>query len=190
MNVYADSLILKDALQIYFSKYHFPEGGYSKKWFSIKLGPLHIPLPNIKSRVDAVKIHDIHHILTEYNADWKGEIEIGGWEIASGCEKYTMAWLLNLGSFFIGMFLYPRSLFKAFMSGRRCETNLYFKSDYEKFSNATVGELRRKINFNCRANSIQDYFLFATWCAISILYHLSVIIVMLFVIYEVYLFLQ
>ena len=106
-----DSLKIKDALQLYFSEYHFLNGGYDFKWFKIKLGPIFIPLPNIKARADAVKIHDIHHVLTEYKATWKGEAEISGWEIASGCGKYYAAWILNLGSFFYGMIFFPRELF-------------------------------------------------------------------------------
>ena len=106
-----DSLKIKDALQLYFSEYHFLNGGYDFKWFKIKLGPIFIPLPNIKARADAVKIHDIYHVLTEYKATWKGEAEISGWEIASGCGKYYAAWILNLGSFFYGMIFFPRELF-------------------------------------------------------------------------------
>src|SRR5688572_29212059 len=94
---YDDSLKIKDALQVYFTRYHFKNGGYDLKWFTIKMGPVYFPLPNIKSRVDAVKIHDIHHLVTGYEANMKGEVEIGGWEIASGCERYTAAWLLNFG---------------------------------------------------------------------------------------------
>src|SRR5689334_20233021 len=131
MAVYSDTMKVKDALQLYFSKYHFENGGYHLKWFTIKVGFLSIPLPNIKARIDAVKIHDIHHLVTEYEASLQGEAEIGGWEIASGCEKYSVAWILNFGSFFYGMFFFPRYLFKAFMRGRRCETNLYFNTVYD-----------------------------------------------------------
>ena len=103
---YEDQLLVKDALQIYFSHYHFKDGGYKDKWFKIKIGPFFLPLPNIKDRVDAVKIHDIHHVITEYRADYKGEVQIGAWEIASGCGKYYIAWLLNFGSFVIGIFFF------------------------------------------------------------------------------------
>jgi len=60
MNQYADDLKIKDALQFYFSQYHFKDGGYNDKFFKIKLGPTFIPVPNIKARLDAVKFHDIH----------------------------------------------------------------------------------------------------------------------------------
>jgi len=184
---YSNDLKTKDALRLYFSKYHFKDGGYNLKWFRIKLGPLYIPMPNIKSRVDAVRIHDIHHLVTEYNADWKGEVEIGAWEIASGCEKYSVAWLLNLGSFFVGMIIYPRSLLRAFLRGRRCATNLYYNTPYnDLLLNKTLGELRQKIEIESpKSISYKDYLSFALWCLIALCYHLAIISVFLYLLYKV-----
>ncbi|MCX6275703.1 MAG: hypothetical protein NTV09_10910 [Bacteroidetes bacterium] len=180
MTKYPDTLIVKDALNIYFDEYHFKDGGYNLKWFKIKLGPIFIPLPNIKSRVNAVKIHDIHHLLTEYNADWKGEVEIGAWEIATGCGKYWAAWLLNLGSLFIGMFLFPRALYKAFMRGRKCKSSLYYNSNYPELLSKTIGELREKIEIDLpEKNSFADNLLFQTWCLIALCYHILVILILL-----------
>lgn len=121
---------LREALQRYFAQYHFADGGYTERWFRIKLGPLFIPLPNIPARVRAVKVHDVHHVLTGYRADWKGEVEIGAWELASGCGRYWVAWLLNAGSFTIGLVLYPRALWRAFREGRRVGMNLYHGVPY------------------------------------------------------------
>ena len=181
MSKYPDTLIVKDALELYFAEYHFKDGGYNLKWFKIKLGPIFIPMPNIKSRVDAVKIHDIHHLITEYNADWKGEVEIGAWEIATGCGKYWAAWLLNLGSLFIGMFLFPRALHKAFMRGRNCKTSLYYNCNYPELLGKTLGELRSIIHIDRqRKNSSADILLFLTWCLIAMSYHFLVILILLF----------
>src|SRR6185295_10290050 len=144
--IFSDDLKVKDALQIYFSKYHFKDGGYNLKWFKIKFGKIYIPFPNIKSRVRAVKYHDIHHLVTEYKADYRGEAEIGAWEIASGCGSYYVAWILNLGSMLIGLLFYPRSLFNAFIRGRKCRTNLYHGTIYDNnLLNKSIGELRNYI---------------------------------------------
>ncbi len=143
---YADSLKIAAALPLYFSKYHFADGGYNDAFFKIKIGPIFIPIPNIKSRVEAVKIHDIHHILTEYKANWKGEIQISAWEIASGCNTYWAAWLLNLASVIIGTFLFPAAMYHAFVAGRRAKTNLYQKAlPYSSLLEMTVGELRQYV---------------------------------------------
>lgn len=180
--MYDDSLKVKDALQLYFSQYHFKDGGYNEKWFKIKLGNIYIPLPNIKARVDAVKLHDIHHLITEYNANYKGEAQIGGWEIASGCGRFWVAWILNMGSFVIGILFYQRSLLKAFLDGRLVKSNLYANGIYdESLLNKTVGELRNEMEIDShQENSFSDYLMFILWCAISLLYHFAVIAFLIF----------
>lgn len=190
-NIYSNTLKVKDALQIYFSRYHFANGGYDLKWFKIKVGFLYIPLPNVKVRIDAVKIHDIHHLVTEYEATWQGETEIAAWEIASGCEKYTMAWLLNFGSFFIGMILYPRCLLRAFLRGRKCATNLYFQTNYDEvLLNKTLGELRKKIEIDSsKTISYKDYLFFAWCCLIALCYHFAIIFVFFYSLYKIAVFL-
>ncbi len=164
--LYPNHWKVKDALQAYFSKYHFENGGYHLKWFKIKLGPVFIPLPNTKGRIEAVKIHDIHHLLTEYPATLKGEAEIGAWEIASGCGPYVAAWVLNFGSFFYGMICYPRAVHRAFMRGRSISTNLYHGVEYdEQLLRKEVGEVRRFVGFDFpRVIDWRDLILFQGYC--------------------------
>jgi hypothetical protein len=167
--VYNDHMTIEEALKVYFSKYHFADGGYHDKYFKIKIGPLKLPFPNTKSRVTAVKFHDIHHLLTEYTAFWKGEVEIGGWELASGCGNHFVAWLLNSGSFGIGLFLYPRSLFRAFMMGRTVKTNLYHDYTYDNaLLSRTVGELRRELGIGEMEKKLNlyDYVYFIFWAVL------------------------
>lgn len=134
---------VRSALRHYFEQYHFKDGGYADNWFHIKLGPLMVPMPNIPARVKAVRIHDLHHVVTGYRADWKGEVEIGGWELGGGCGRYWAAWLLNGGSFTVGIFLYPRALWHAFRAGRRVPRNLYHGVPYDNaLLDLSVGELR------------------------------------------------
>src|SRR6185369_11200266 len=114
---------------------------------------------------NAVKIHDIHHLITGYEANMHGEAEIGGWEIASGCGRYYVAWILNFGSFLYGMLFVPRALFRAFMRGRRAESNLYYNTTYDDaLLSRTVGELRSSIERDAVKNSFNDYALFIFYC--------------------------
>jgi hypothetical protein len=161
--VYPDHMKVKDALQIYFNRYHFADGGYNDPYFKIKLGPLFIPVPNTASRIKAVKLHDIHHLLTGYTAFWEGEVEIGAWEIASGCQRFFVAWLLNFGSFAVGLLLYPKKLFRAFMLGRQSSSNLYYGTVYnETLLESTLGELRKKFGMDRKKqNEPLDYFYFS-----------------------------
>lgn len=179
---YSNEMKIKDALQIYFATYHFSDGGYNDKYFKIKIGPIFIPVPNSKSRLKAVKFHDIHHLLTEYTALWKGEVEIGAWEIASGCGRFFIAWFLNFGSFSIGLFLYPKALFNAFMKGRRVKTNLYYNYSYdEQLLNRTVGELRRELEIGkVKESNLFDYAYFIFWVMLVF----GIVVVLMFCVCE------
>src|SRR2546430_16292166 len=139
--------------------------------------PLHAPLPffsqTTASRVKSAKLHDLHHLALEYKTDWPGEVEIAGWEIASGCGPHPWAWLLNLGAFAVGMALFPRRLYRAFVRGRHA-ANLYREGFPEtELRNRTVGWLRHRLQIdgaNPRASS-SDKIAFGCWCFIAISYH-------------------
>src|SRR4030095_2853358 len=61
-----------------------PDGGYSDRWVRVETKPIPFYFPNWPSRVAAARLHDLHHIATDYETDWPGEAEIAAWEIASG----------------------------------------------------------------------------------------------------------
>lgn len=137
---------VRGALAHCFTQGDFKDGGADSRFFQFKLGPLMIRSPNIPARVEAVKIHGLHHVLTGCRADWKGEVEIAGWELGSGCGRYWVAWLLNMGSFTVGLFLYPRALMRAFRTGRTVPDNLYQGVRYDDaLLDKSVGDLRRWI---------------------------------------------
>ena len=81
-------MTLRDARRIYFHANGFgEEGGYDDAWVDFKLGPIPMPFPNPPARVRAVKYHDLHHVLTDYDTDTIGEFEIAAWEVAAGCGR-------------------------------------------------------------------------------------------------------
>lgn len=145
MEIYPDDILIKDAINQLFIRFKIPQDAYTAKYFSINVGRLPIYLPNIPSRIKVAKLHDIHHILTGYPANWRGEAEIGAWEIASGCQNYFVAWFLNFGAVFVGLFMHPKAVLKAFKRGRNTQTNLYHNFEYEPLLTMTVKELRTKI---------------------------------------------
>ncbi len=78
---YSNELTLAEGLSQYLSIYKLGDGGYTDKWFKLKLfWKFGISLPNISNRVAAVKFHDLHHVLTEYSTGFRGEAEIGAWK--------------------------------------------------------------------------------------------------------------
>lgn len=143
---YADSERIREARRTYFETAGFAaDGGYGDKWVLLKArGVTLFAFPNTAARVRSVKLHDLHHVLTEYDTSWEGEAEIGAWELASGCGRHYPAWVLNAGAVVIGMLICPRRVLRAFRRGRR-SGNLYSSQFSDELLDRTVGELRRFI---------------------------------------------
>ena len=139
---------LREARARYFEANQFGlDGRYDQKTVKITIGPLKIPIPNTKGRVRAVRFHDLHHVLTEYDTDLRGEAEIAAWEIASGCADHYAAWVLNFGAMGIGAVLIPRRTWQAFVRGRHTK-NLYRETFDDKLLDSTVAEMRAKLDLD------------------------------------------
>jgi hypothetical protein len=145
MEVYDENMLIRDALSQMFTRFNIPANAYAAKSFTIRVGKVPILVPNIPARVKIARYHDIHHIITGYPANWRGEAEIGAWEIATGCRTSFIAWFLNSGAVAVGLFMYPKAVIKAFKRGRRTRTNLYYDFEYESLLSLTVKEVREKI---------------------------------------------
>jgi len=169
--LYDPSLPIRQARAAYFAASGFSaDGGYGDKWVKLKIGRFALGFPNTAARVRAVKLHDIHHVLTEYSTTWIGEAEIGAWEIASGCGRHYPAWLLNFAALAIGLVLSSRRVFAAFVRGRRSR-NLYPGEFHEHLLDRTVGELRSElvIPFGTTTSSTRDWIAFTVWSAASVI---------------------
>ncbi|MDB4969244.1 MAG: hypothetical protein JWN44_4933 [Myxococcales bacterium] len=147
MTAYAPdpSATLLDARDEYFRVNQFgPNGGYDDAWVDFKLGPIPLPFPNSPGRKRAVRFHDLHHTLTGYATDARGEFEISAWEIGSGCAGYLAAWQLNLGGMVAGMLAAPRRTWRAFLRGRQSR-NLYRSQYDDALLSRRVAEMRREL---------------------------------------------
>src|SRR2546423_9776570 len=67
------------------------DGGYGHAWVKLRLWRVPIWFPNTRGRRRAVRFHDLHHVLTGYPTDWRGEFEIAAWEIATGIGRRNRA---------------------------------------------------------------------------------------------------
>jgi len=162
--LYDPELTLREARELYFEINDFKGGGYDEAWVKMKAGPVPVWFPNTKGRVRAVKYHDLHHVLTEYPTTWRGEAEIGAWEVATGCAGHYPAWLLNLEAFAIGLVINPRGVFRAFVRGRR-SGNLYRRRFGDELLAAKVGDVREQLRLSVPAApaSNADRLAFAAW---------------------------
>jgi hypothetical protein len=134
----------------------------------MRAGFVPIWFPNTVARVKAVRFHDLHHVLTEYPTTWRGEAEIGAWEVATGCAAHYQAWLLNLLAFAIGLVINPRGVYRAFMRGRRSR-NLYRAKFSDELLARRVGDVRRELELDGAAapHAPADRGAFACWSLVS-----------------------
>jgi hypothetical protein len=174
MSRYDEALTLGDARDRYFAENGF-SASYDDRWVKLRLGSRQVPvLPNTKARIVAVRVHDLHHVATDYGTTWVGEGEISAWELASGCGPYLAAWVLNLAGFGIGFFLSPRRMLRAFVRGRHSK-NLYGEGFDALRLSQRVGDLRHELGLDApepRA-TLLDVLAFAGWVLLGMLYNLG-----------------
>ncbi|HVF43746.1 MAG TPA: hypothetical protein VM936_12075 [Pyrinomonadaceae bacterium] len=174
-------LTLGEARARLFALSGFPaDGGYGDPWVVLKLWRIPLAFPNTAGRRRAVRFHDLHHVLTEYRTDWRGEFEIAAWEVAGGVNRYWEGWLLDLLGFACGLFVYPRSVYRAFLRGRRSR-NLYSDEWDEAILSRSVGEERRRLGLNSEGGrpTGEDRRAFLFWAAASLLTYAAAGFVML-----------
>lgn len=139
-----DEMTMRDARATYWDANDFgADGGYAKKWEVVKIGPIPIPIRNVPARVEAIRYHDLHHLVTGYATDLRGEGEISAWEFAGGCGDKWFAWLINAQGLLLGL-LHPRAALTAWARGRRSKT-LYPGPFDESLLERTVGDVRREL---------------------------------------------
>jgi hypothetical protein len=167
---YGDDLTLRDARQQHFERSAFGDGGYTSRWVKLQIGPIPLYFPNTKARVRAVKLHDLHHVLTEYDTTWSGEAQIGAWEVASGCGGHYAAWFLNLNAFALGLGIAPRAVYRAFMRGRST-SNLYTGQFDESLLAKRVGTTRRELRLDGSMGLplVVDQAVFTVWAVTAAL---------------------
>ncbi len=164
------ALTLREAQRRFFERAGFVDGGYNEAWVKLKAGPITIAFPNTTARKRAVVFHDLHHILTGYEATWVGEAEIGAWEIASGCAHHYPAWVLNVSAMAVGLVIAPRLTYRAFIRGRHSR-NLYRGTYNDALLNRQVDTVVHELGLDAptpRA-TFADKAAMAMWSAIAAL---------------------
>jgi hypothetical protein len=133
---------LRTALATYFEENGFGmDGGYDDAWVDFEIGPLPLPFPNSAGRKRAVRLHDLHHIVTGYSTNALGEFEISAWELGAGCKDFHTARLINLGGMAAGAFAAPVRTFRAFRRGRVSRS--FYGETYERVLDEDVATARK-----------------------------------------------
>ncbi len=143
-----ETTTLGDARSTYYRVNGFGDnGGDSLAWVPLKIWFFTIKIPNTDGRRRAVRIHDLHHVVTGYQTDLRGEAEIGAWELATGCLRWPAAFVLNLFALAIGIVIAPRRMARAWARGRRTH-NLYGHDGVEDLLPRQLGDVRRELGLD------------------------------------------
>jgi len=146
MSHYDDHLTVHQAREAYFQSSGFDAHAYSDKWARYRVGRLFtIWIPNTQARIRAAKLHDLHHIATNYETSWIGEAEVSAWELASGgCGRHRIVWLFDTAALLLGCLIGPKRVIRAFKRGTASQ-NLYQQEFSEAMLSQTVGSLRSSL---------------------------------------------
>ena len=155
-------LSLHDARERFLVLNNFPtDGGYSDRWFMVKIGAFMLPLYSFAWRKRAVRTHDIHHIITGFPLTPAGEIQIATWELTAGISPHWIAAMVNLPTILLGLLFLPQRTFSAFLLGRH-STTLYRCELSERLLKLSVRELRKKhLPNGVLKPTVKDYLVFA-----------------------------
>ncbi len=123
----------RDALMEYFEEQGLrdpdqpADAWYRDAWYRIRIGGRRVPVLPLYGLKRARIKHDVHHMLTGYATSWKGELELAGWELASGgCAFNLPFWVDRAAGFLIGLLIVPGATLRAFRAGLG-QRNLYYR---------------------------------------------------------------
>lgn len=137
---------LREGLADYLAANGLPaDGGDTEPWAVVRLGPVPVAYPNIPARRRAVRYHDLNHVVTGYATDLRGESEIAAWELGSGCGRFWVAWVINLGAIVAGL-QWPLGTLRAFARGR--QTRNLFGTPYEEILRQPVLAVRADLGLD------------------------------------------
>lgn len=169
-DIYDDALTLRAAREEYFVANAFGlDGGYGLEWVTVKVGPIPFRIPNTEGRRRAVRYHDLHHTLTGYRTNFRGECEIGAWEVATGCADHWAAWFLNLSTIGSGLLFAAGDVWRAFVRGRNSR-NLYRATFDDALLDRQLGDVRRELGLSASPSGARavDRLAFAGWSLVGL----------------------
>lgn len=141
-----ESCLVSEALKDYYLAAKVdPASTYDEKWARIEVGPIAFYIPNTENRKNALRVHDVHHVVTGFEPNICGEAQISAWEVGSGgCGTNLYVWAIILTGAVGGLFICPIKTFRAFLLGIRSK-NL-FGENATQFYSSTIRQVRQQLN--------------------------------------------
>ena len=116
---------------------------YRGNWIKVHLWGHLVPVLPIYGFKKSLMLHDIHHVLSGYETDWRGELEIAAWELSSGgCGWYVLYWIDRIIFMSLGLIFCPVRTVRAFRRGRGHRNT--FDRDPEELLASDYEELERR----------------------------------------------
>ena len=143
-------LTVGEALARFYADHDFgDEGGINDAFAYAKVGPFSIPIPNTAARKEVIWLHDLHHLLNNYDTTWAGEGQVSAWEMAAGGFGTKLyIWLLVLMAGSTGVLFFPGVTFRAFVRGTSCRSIMSLGLSKDQLKLLLVSSLKQQIGIN------------------------------------------
>jgi len=158
---------VREALAQYHRRNGFKGDSNYSETIQIRVNGEIADLPNFRFQRGLLARHDLHHVLTGYGTDLRGEAEMGAWEIGagslrwkttshvprpdSGPEHFALGGIAllymalnNVGALCLGVIAPWRTL-RAFVRGLRSRSLYGDDTPYEAILSSDLDALRRKL---------------------------------------------
>ncbi len=134
---------LRQALDRYNEDNGFREDSMTAESIQIRVLGVVVDAPNPAFQRPLLARHDLHHVLTGYGTDLRGEAEMGAWELGAG-PGHWFVWLNDIGAIGLGV-LAPIRTARAFARGLACRSLYRSERAWEELLEMDVGALREEL---------------------------------------------
>jgi hypothetical protein len=143
---FAASVSAVDGRDAYLSENGFTASAYEAEWVEVSLFGASFRTPSTRRRRWALRLHDLHHVVTGFGTDLVGEAEISAWELRRGLRGLGLyIGVIIVGVAALGLFVAPRRTLRAWRASRATGSLFQTQRDYEVLLGMSVGELRREL---------------------------------------------
>ena len=112
-----EEVTLGDALAAFRARNGLPSDETAARSWHCGIGPLTLHFPNFGWRKRAILAHDLHHVLTGYPCNLRGEFQVAAWEFGAGPMPHWGARLFCLPLVVSGLVWSPRRIWRAYCDG-------------------------------------------------------------------------
>ena len=134
---------VRDALAAYLTENGFTTESYESATTTGSLFGKRLTVPNPPSHRRAIRLHDLHHLVTGFGTDHAGEGELSAWQARRGLRGVgayvTAIVLLNTA---VGLLFAPRRTLAAFTAAGKGRSLFATNVDYDALLDTPLGELR------------------------------------------------